>query len=116
MKLTISLKLNALFIMKKTGLMLLNRTTSVKENFQTPAAYHSLSKKEWPISVHEDLITDFIWRSSKSLVIRKRLLNQVLINAFLDIRRKDIIATSQSNYSSITSISAIKMQVLIKQT
>ena len=116
MKLTISLKLNALFIMKKTGLMLLNGTTSVKENFQNPAKDHSLSKKEWNLNVINNLIIDFIWKRSKSLVIRKQLLNQVLITAFLDDRSKDIIATPQSNYLSLTPILAIKMQVLIKQT
>ena len=105
LKLTIPIKPNSLFIMKKTGFILLIGIASLSVYSQTPAAttVASSTEKEWDVSVYGFARTDFIWDSRKSAVTREGQLNLYPLDVVLDANGKDINAAPQSNFLSITS-------------
>ncbi len=110
LKLTILIKPNQLFIMKKVCLLLLIGTASYQGYSQTPATspVQTAIEKEWDVSVYGFARTDFIWDSRKSAVTREGQLNLYPLDVVLDANGKDINATPQSNFLSITSRLGVK--------
>lgn len=110
LKLTILIKPNLLFIMKKTCLILLIGVASFKAYSQTPSPtpVQSSSEKEWNVSIYGFARTDFIWDSRKSAFTREGQLNLYPLDVVLDANGKDINAAAQSNFLSITSRLGVK--------
>ena len=110
LKLTILIKPNMLFIMKKIGLIILIGVASFKAYSQTPlpTTVQSTSEKEWDINIYGFARTDFIWDSRKSAFTREGQLNLYPLDVVLDANGKDINAAPQSNFLSITSRLGVK--------
>ena len=110
LKLTILIKPNMLFTMKKIGLILLIGVASFKAYSQTPlpTPVQSTSEKEWDVSIYGFARTDFIWDSRKSAFTREGQLNLYPLDVVLDANGKDINAAPQSNFLSITSRLGVK--------
>ena len=110
LKLTILIKPNMLFTMKKIGLILLIGVASFKAYSQTPlpTPVQSTSEKEWDVNIYGFARTDFIWDSRKSAFTREGQLNLYPLDVVLDANGKDINAAPQSNFLSITSRLGVK--------
>ncbi len=94
--------------MKKCYFILLVGLASLKGYSQTPAPTPVTPEKEWDISLYGFVRTDYIWDTRKSATVREGHLNLYPLDEVLDTNGKDINATGQSNFLSVTSRLGVK--------
>ena len=94
--------------MKKCYFILLVGLASLKGYSQTPVTTPVTPEKEWDISLYGFVRTDYIWDTRKSTTVREGQLNLYPSDEVLDTNGKDINATGQSNFLSVTSRLGVK--------